>query len=115
MLFRSHPASPSTASNAPPQPRHDPVPLSHPIASISVHRPATYTPRGAPPTAFQLPLHLTSFSYSPTRKLLLNADKDAALAHYVEPVLGTDLNRGYEECTWREDKEDEGLDALLDA
>ncbi|KAL8276920.1 hypothetical protein RQP46_010648 [Phenoliferia psychrophenolica] len=68
----------------------------------------------APPTAFQLPLHLTSFSYSPTRELLVGQRKDEAIAHYTEPPLGADLNLGYEDCTWRDDSTDEGLDALLD-
>lgn len=87
---------------------------SQPFTSIAVHPPSYYTPPGAPPTAFQLPLHLTSFSYSPARELLVGKRKDDAIAHYSEPQLGADLNHGYDDCTWRDDSTDEGLDALLD-
>lgn len=111
---RSPPPPPSLAPPAPaPVPAPDWTP-SLPFASIAVHPPSHYTPSGAPPTPFQLPLHLTSFSYSPTRELLVGQRKDEAIAQYTEPHLGVDLNHGYEDCTWRDDSVDEGLDALLD-
>ncbi|KAM0748120.1 RAI1-domain-containing protein [Meredithblackwellia eburnea MCA 4105] len=89
-------------------------PPTLPTAFLPIHHPSHYTPPGAPPTAFQLPTHLTSFSYSPTRELLMGARKDEAIAHYAEPRLGADLNTGFEECVWRDDTVDEGLDSLLD-
>jgi RAT1-interacting protein len=84
-----------------------------PSTSLPIHPPAHYL--STPPPAFQLPLHLTSFSYSPTRQLLLDAhNKDDALAWYREPRMGSDLNRGSDQAVWRDASVDEGLDALLD-
>ena len=110
-------ASPTEAQERPTKrPRRASPPLASPYRSLPIHAPHTYTPPGAPSTSFQLPLHLTSFSYSPTRQLLLDRPRrDDAMAWYTEPALGVDLNTGYEQCEWREDGEDEGLDSLLDA
>ncbi|GJN90006.1 hypothetical protein Rhopal_003001-T1 [Rhodotorula paludigena] len=84
-----------------------------PPAGLSIRPPAQYLSAG--PTPFQLPFHLTSFSYSPSRELLLDdARKDEALAYYREPPLGSDLNYGFEQAVWRDGSVDEGLDALLE-
>ncbi|KAK4701024.1 RAT1-interacting protein, partial [Phenoliferia sp. Uapishka_3] len=109
-------ASPPTEVPLPARPASPPhqQTAASPIFSLPIHHPSHYTPPGSHPTAFQLPLHLTSFSYSPTRDLLVGKRKDEAIAHYSEPPLGADLNLGYQDCTWREDTTDEGLDALLD-
>lgn len=89
--------------------------LPPPIASHFIHPPGHYTPPGAPGTPFQLPLHLTSFSYGKGRELLTDEEtRDQALAVYNEPQLGVDLKTGYDEAVWRKGDVDEGLDALLD-
>lgn len=76
--------------------------------------PSHYQPSHSnPPTVFQLPTHLTSFSYSPSRQLLLAHNKDAAISVYSPPQLGSDLNTGFNDCIWSTPT-DEGLDALLD-
>ncbi|GAA5827356.1 hypothetical protein JCM11251_003779 [Rhodosporidiobolus azoricus] len=89
-----------------------------PLATLPLHPPSHYTSLAASSPssiAFQQPFHLTSFSYSPTRELLLERErKDEALAVYREPRMGSDLNRGFEEAVWRKGEVDEGLDALLD-
>lgn len=88
--------------------------LSPPIStqiSIPVPLPAAFT--RAPPTTFQMPAPVTSFSYSPTRELLLNERQNEALVEFKEPVLGSDLNQGFEQCEWRDSSVDEGLDSLL--
>ncbi|SCV73445.1 BQ2448_7371 [Microbotryum intermedium] len=96
----------STITSSPPN-----TPYHHPIQP-------PLDPHNAPPCrpiAFQQPLHLTSFSYSPTRRVLLTPhDRDASLAVYSSPSLGSDLNTGFEQAVWRDDRCDEGLDALLD-
>ncbi|BGP33246.1 decapping endonuclease targeting mRNA [Rhodotorula toruloides] len=75
--------------------------------------PSHYLSHPAP--TFQLPHHLTSFSYSPTRELLLDpSNKDDALVWYREPRMGSDLNKGFGEAFWRDGGVDEGLDALVD-
>lgn len=85
-------------------------------AVLPIESPAHYTSRLGPPTPFQQPVHLTSFSYSPERRLLLDDDeKDTALAYYREPELGSDLNRGFHQQVTRDGTIDEGLDALLEA
>lgn len=90
---------------------------SVPLAYLPVHPPQAYlAPHRSRPTAFQQPLHLTSFSYSPTRQLLLDQQRrDEALAVYRPPRMGVDLNTGLDECTWRDGSVDEGLDALLES
>ncbi|GAA6028825.1 hypothetical protein JCM8097_007413 [Rhodosporidiobolus ruineniae] len=112
--------SSSSSSAAPALPAH-PAPPSAPnapLGSLPLHPPQHYTSlaaRSPAAAAFQLPLHLTSFSYSPTRELLLDQQrKDEALAVYREPRMGSDLNYGFEQATWRDGSVDEGLDALLD-
>ncbi|GAA5987321.1 hypothetical protein JCM10908_001908 [Rhodotorula pacifica] len=99
-----------TAAPSRARPDHPPTPAAtHPI-----HPAAYYS--SLPPPAFQQPLHLTSFSYSPTRQLLLSdKEKDSSLSYYREPRLGSDLNRGFEHVVWRDGSVDEGLDALLEA
>lgn len=82
------------------------------LASHQVHEPSHYSHRVTP---FQQPLHLTSFSYSPTRQLLLDShNRDDSLSYYREPRLGSDLNVGFDRAVWRDGTVDEGLDALLD-
>jgi RAT1-interacting protein len=80
-----------------------------------LYPPQSYSPAaGVQPTPVGLPTQLTSFSYSPTRELLLDDGRqDEALQHYKAPPMGADLNRGFEECEWGEGRPDEGLDALL--
>ncbi|ORY84632.1 RAI1 like PD-XK nuclease-domain-containing protein [Leucosporidium creatinivorum] len=113
------PRSPSPSSSlpprpAPPAPAPAPAPAP-PLASHYIQPPSHYIPPAAPPTPFQLPLHLTSFSYGPNRELLLGEEeRDQALQVYSEPALGCDLNEGFEEAVWRDGGTDEGLDALLD-
>jgi hypothetical protein len=83
------------------------------ILSYAIDSPARYASH-EPPTRFQQPLHLTSFSYSPTRQLLLgDEDKDSSLSYYRPPRIGSDLNKGFEAAVWRDGTVDEGLDALL--
>ncbi|GAA5884751.1 hypothetical protein JCM16303_005259 [Sporobolomyces ruberrimus] len=85
------------------------------FAALPVERPAAYLERDPSHSTFQLPKHLTSFSYSPTRELLLDeARRDESLAIYKEPEIGSDLNRGFEQAVWRDASVDEGLDSLLD-
>ncbi|GAA5867011.1 hypothetical protein JCM3774_003755 [Rhodotorula dairenensis] len=85
-------------------------------AVLSIDLRARYTSRSGPPTPFQQPVHLTSFSYSPQRQLLLDdPERDSALTYYREPKLGSDLNRGFEQHVYRDGTVDEGLDALLEA
>lgn len=93
------------------------APPHAPFASHAVHPPASYlSSPSVPPTAFQQPSHLASFSYSPARDLLLDdAHRDDALAFYREPRIGSDLNWGFERAVWRDGSVDEGLDALLDS
>ncbi|GAA5894738.1 hypothetical protein JCM5296_002269 [Sporobolomyces johnsonii] len=91
------------------------APPALPLASLLVHPPSAYLNLNPALSAFQLPFHLTSFSYSPTRELLLDhKTRDDSLALYREPRLGSDLNRGFEQAVWRDGSVDEGLDALLD-
>jgi RAT1-interacting protein len=61
------------------------------------------------------PTHITSFSYTSERKLLLLPTKrhNEALRWYREPPRGADLNRGAEQCIWRYEQR-EGLDSLLE-
>ncbi|GAA5952093.1 hypothetical protein JCM21900_006248 [Sporobolomyces salmonicolor] len=92
------------------------APPSLPLASLPLHPPSAYLNLNPALSAFQFPFHLTSFSYSPTRELLLDREtRDDSIALYREPRLGSDLNRGFEQAVWREGSVDEGLDALLDA
>ncbi|BGP41226.1 decapping endonuclease targeting mRNA [Rhodotorula kratochvilovae] len=108
------PAAPS--SSLPARPSAPATPPNPPCASHPVHPPAHYLSTASASTAFQQPFHLTSFSYSPTRELLLDDErKDDALAYYHEPRLGSDLNFGFERAVWRDGTVDEGLDALLDS
>lgn len=67
------------------------------------------------PTAFEQPQHLSSFSYSPARELLLPSSgrADEALRIYAEPPLGANLNRGIAEAVMRKEGVAEGLDSLL--
>ncbi|SCZ95270.1 BZ3500_MvSof-1268-A1-R1_Chr11-2g03396 [Microbotryum saponariae] len=120
--FDQAPSAPRVLSPAP-APAPGPLsalttpPLSKPNKPYYRPIPPPLHPLSAPPTrpiAFQQPLHLTSFSYSPTRQLLLTPqDRDASLAVYTPPRIGTDLNTGFEQAVWRDDSGDEGLDALL--
>ncbi|GAA5991864.1 hypothetical protein JCM5350_002731 [Sporobolomyces pararoseus] len=84
-------------------------------ASLPLELPTSYLSQDPSRSTFQLPKHLTSFSYSATRELLLDQDrKDESLAIYREPQIGSDLNRGFEQAIWRDGSIDEGLDSLLD-
>ncbi|GAA5843549.1 hypothetical protein JCM5353_005452 [Sporobolomyces roseus] len=86
-----------------------------PLATLPLQHPSAYCNGDPSRSTFQLPTHLTSFSYSPTRELLLDNDRrDESLAIYKEPRMGSDLNRGFEEAVWRDGSVDEGLDSLLD-
>lgn len=83
--------------------------------SLPLYHPSFYVKPNSTPTAFQQPLHLTSFSYSTNRDLLLSDhNKDESLSFYREPKIGSNLNFGFEDCTWREEGIDEGLDSLLE-
>ncbi|GAA5926765.1 uncharacterized protein JCM15063_000364 [Sporobolomyces koalae] len=89
---------------------------SLPLAALPIQGPAAYLDDDPSHSTFQLPTHLTSFSYSPTRELLLNDDrKDESIALYREPRLGSNLNQGFHEAVWRDGTVDEGLDSLLDS
>lgn len=67
-------------------------------------------------TTFQQPLHLTSFSFDSNREVLLDTtNQNDSINFYKEPKIGIDLNKGFNECVWREDIIDEGLDSLLDS
>ncbi|KAK4335761.1 Decapping nuclease, partial [Rhodotorula toruloides] len=89
------------------------APAPIPSTSLPIYPPAHYLSH--PPPTFQLPHHLTSFSYSPSRDLLLDpSNKDDALVWYCEPRVGSDLHRGFGEAVWRDGGVDEGLDALVD-
>ena len=81
---------------------------------LSIQTPSTYASR--PPVPFQQPALMTTFSYSPSRELLLRSSDrhNEALRFYRQPVPGSDLNFGFERCIFREEKV-EGLDALLRA
>lgn len=97
----------------PPAKRVKRAPLSD--GSFQIAKPADYVLPNVPPTAFQMPAQLASFSYSPRRELLLSDEhKNDALAWYREPVLGVDLNMGFRDAVWRDELVDESLDALLD-
>ncbi|SGZ12437.1 BQ5605_C028g10505 [Microbotryum silenes-dioicae] len=116
--FDKAPSTPLVLSPAPgPLSALTTPPLSKPRKSYYHLITTPLNPLTAPPTrpiAFQQPLHLTSFSYSPTRQLLLTPqDRDASLAVYTPPRIGSDLNTGFEQAVWRDDSGDEGLDALL--
>lgn len=104
------PSTSKLAKSPPPAPL---LPESTLLATLKIKLPSVYL-QGAP-TAFQLPQHLASFSYSPTRELLTGARRDEAMAEYQEPELGVDLNQGFEDCCWRDGSVDEGLDALVDS
>ncbi|GAA5920289.1 hypothetical protein JCM1841_003025 [Sporobolomyces salmonicolor] len=109
--------SPPLTSEATPATSQTPMaaPPSLPLASLPLHPPSAYLNLNPALSAFQLPFHLTSFSYSPTRELLLDREtRDDSIALYREPRLGSDLNKGFEQAVWREGSVDEGLDALLD-
>ncbi|GAA5933211.1 hypothetical protein JCM10213_001222 [Rhodosporidiobolus nylandii] len=111
------PASSTSSAGLAAAPSAPSIP-NEPLGTLPVHPPSHYTSLTSsnPSTAaFQLPFHLTSFSYSPTRELLVDRKRrDEALAVYREPRLGSDLNHGFERATWRDGSVDEGLDALLD-
>lgn len=80
---------------------------------LHVQSPSQRPPATTRSTPFQKPLHLTSFSYSGNRELLLSSDtKDAALKSYTAPELGSDLNQGFNECVFKKGG-DEGIDSLL--
>ncbi|GAA6009996.1 hypothetical protein JCM10207_007511 [Rhodosporidiobolus poonsookiae] len=112
----SAPASVEPSSSTAPQAA--PSMSNESLGTHPVRPPAHYTSLAASnpsSAAFQLPLHLTAFSYSPTRELLFDAErKNEAMAVYREPRMGSDLNFGFEQATWRDGSVDEGLDALLD-
>ncbi|GAA6015653.1 hypothetical protein JCM11491_007185 [Sporobolomyces phaffii] len=85
------------------------------LATFRLEPPASYFYPDRAHSTFQLPQHLTSFSYSPTRELLIDPDrKNESLAIYREPQIGSDLNRGFEQLVSRDGSVDEGLDSLLD-
>lgn len=65
---------------------------------------------------YTAPAHLTTFSYSDKRKLLLpsSARQDESLRFYKEPPRQADLRRGYNDCGWRDESIVEGLDSLLE-
>ncbi|BGP56353.1 decapping endonuclease targeting mRNA [Rhodotorula sphaerocarpa] len=87
-----------------------------PLARYSIPPTSHYASDRRSPTAFQQPLPLTSFSYSPRRELLTQPhERDASLSYYRDPQPGADLNVGYEEAVWRDGTVDEGLDALLES
>lgn len=87
-----------------------------PLARYSIPPTSHYASDRRTPTAFQQPLPLTSFSYSPRRELLTQPhERDASLSYYRDPQPGADLNVGYEEAVWRDGTVDEGLDALLES
>ncbi|GAA5864828.1 hypothetical protein JCM8547_009244 [Rhodosporidiobolus lusitaniae] len=112
------PLSSSASFSIPPPTLAAPMLPHEPIGTLPIHAPEHYLSLAAsnPSTAsFQLPFHLTSFSYSPERELLLDQQrKDEALSVYRIPPQGCDLNQGFEQATWRDSSVDEGLDALLD-
>ncbi|KAK4050624.1 decapping endonuclease targeting mRNA [Microbotryomycetes sp. JL201] len=100
---------------------HDTISSVNPASTWRVPSPSSPVNRAA---AFQQPVHLTQFSYSSTRQLL-NADDDSSNASLgwladerkwlpQAPSSRLDLNKGFEECIWRDESVDEGLDALLD-
>lgn len=67
--------------------------------------------KSSQPPALQYPYQLTTFSYSPSRKLEFS---NAAMRYYVEPPLGADLS--YEYDSWIKRPEERGrLDGLLEA
>lgn len=90
-------------------------PQPAPSVFYPLQPPDGYTPAaGVGSTQVGLPTHLTSFSYSPERDLLLDTHRqDEALQHYRPPIMGADLNRGFESCEWGKGRPDEGLDGLL--
>ena len=67
------------------------------------------------PLAFSRPKMLTSFSFSTSREVLLGPRAEESRSHYRPPPLGADLNRGFDDCVWRDETDVEGLDALLEA
>lgn len=80
--------------------------------SLPIYEPNYYNK----PTTFQQPLHLTSFSFDSNREVLLNqSNQNDSINYYKQPKIGIDLNQGFNECIWREDNTDEGLDSLLDS
>ncbi|GAA5889479.1 hypothetical protein JCM6882_007046 [Rhodosporidiobolus microsporus] len=111
------PPAPTSSTSLPSAPSAPLIP-NESLGTLPIHPPAHYLSLASTnpsSTAFQQPFHLTSFSYSETRELLLEKDrKDEALAVYREPRMGSDLNRGFPQAVWREGSVDEGLDALLD-
>ncbi|GAA5896020.1 uncharacterized protein JCM6883_001689 [Sporobolomyces salmoneus] len=85
------------------------------FASLRLDPPKAYLLREPARSTLKLPEHLTSFSYSPTRELLLNQDRrDESIALYREPQTGSDLNRGFNEAIWRDSSVDEGLAAYAE-
>lgn len=90
-----------------------PTPDDMPAAS-SLRLRAVESYATARPVAFQQPVHVAAFSYSPERELLLGEQRDAALRYYCDPPQQADLEKGFDEAVWHNDMVDEGIDALLD-
>lgn len=81
-------------------------------ATLIVTSPAAHHGAAAPdaPPAFLKPLHITSFSYTASRQLLL--DSDHSLQVYSPPRLHSNLAQGFDQFS-NDTKPDEGIDALL--
>lgn len=93
-----------------------PPPSAPPFARLPIQLPPVYLPPQTPATPFQQPTPLTSCSVSAQREFLFGPEeRNASLACYRKPELGVDLNRGFQDCIWRDGNLDEGLDGLLDA
>ncbi|KAM0791721.1 hypothetical protein ACM66B_003990 [Microbotryomycetes sp. NB124-2] len=94
------------------------------VSSLRIDPPSTRQTAVVNAPQFQQPLHLTQFSYSPSRQLLNDLDNsNSSLGWLIEetkwlPPASSqgriNLNDGYEECVWRDETVDEGLGALLD-
>jgi RAT1-interacting protein len=97
-------------NSPPPSPRPHAKPrLSPPPPAQTLPYPALNAGRPPKPTAFQQPLPLLTFSYTPNRTFEFT---DSAMRYFVDPPLGADLGYGYER--WVKRPESRGrLDGLL--
>lgn len=103
-------AGPSAAASK--RPNHSSTTTTNaspPLSTLAFPPPTTLATTHPP--AFQQPLPLLTFSYTPAHVLEFS---DAAMRYFVDPPRGADLNYGYERWVRRPDERGR-LDSLLRA
>lgn len=91
--------------------------MDRPTISFPIPHPRSYLHPSVQVPEYHQPTHFTSFSYGPNREAYLpglDGTENSSIQCYVERNLGADLRDGFNECVWRDEAVDEGLDTLLD-